>query len=411
MKIFLNPIQILIFLAGSFMPLAGFAQSYVAFKNTFSDLVQLSTIPDSAQRTQAVSKRISDLRARHQIPYIEEDSVLFLYQGPARSVNWVGDFNGWGYDKNFQNKGTPITGTELWYLKTSFPKDARLDYKVLRNGSEYLLDPENAAQQWSGLGGGSPNSELRMPLWKENPETIPHAEILKGTLTQDIIFNSQTLGYQITYKVYLPAGYETLGKIDCIYVTDGYEYLHPKLGNMETILNNVIAEKKIRSVMAVFVDHREPVNRANNKRMQELAMNKSYLDFFVNELIPDVEKNYPARATAANRAILGTSMGGLTAAYFAFERPDVFSMAGIQSPAFYTKPQIYQLCSNPASPKMKISMTSGVINDTGKEARKMKDILAANSCVYHYREVNEGHSWGNWRNLISTILIDLFAPQ
>jgi enterochelin esterase family protein len=84
-------------------------------------------------------------------------------------------------------------------------------------------------------------------------------------------------------------------------------------------------------------------------------------------------------------------------------------MAGIQSPAFWTKPQIYQLCSNPNNPKMKISMTSGLINDTSKESRKMKDILAASSCEYHYREVNEGHSWGNWRNLIDDILVDFFA--
>jgi enterochelin esterase family protein len=39
----------------------------------------------------------------------------------------------------------------------------------------------------------------------------------------------------------------------------------------------------------------------------------------------------------------------------------------------------------------------------------MKDVLEANSCIYTYREVNEGHSWGNWRRLIDDILIDLFA--
>jgi enterochelin esterase family protein len=54
-------------------------------------------------------------------------------------------------------------------------------------------------------------------------------------------------------------------------------------------------------------------------------------------------------------------------------------------------------------------MTSGVINDTSKESRKMKEVLEANSCVYHYREVNEGHSWGNWRNLIDDVLIDLYG--
>jgi len=246
-------------------------------------------------------------------------------------------------------------------------------------------------------------------LWKEDPALTPRNDIPHGALKQNILFNSKILGYQIMYTVYLPAGYETMGKLPSVYVTDGYEYLLPQLGNMATVLDNLIAEKKIKPIAAIFIDQREPVNRSNNRRMQELAMNKNYLDFFVKELIPHCEKNYPLIPDASQRAIMGTSMGGLTSTYFAFTRPDVFGMAGIQSPAFWTKPQIYQLCENPANPKMKVSMTSGLINDTSKESRKMKDILAASSCEYHYREVNEGHSWGNWRNLIDDILVDFFA--
>ena len=138
-------------------------------------------------------------------------------------------------------------------------------------------------------------------------------------------------------------------------------------------------------------------------------MNTKYLDFFTQELIPQIESMYPVMQDAQHRAIMCNTMGGLSATYFAFTKPEVFGMAGIQSPAFYTRPQIYALCTNQTNPKMKISMTSGLINDTSAESRKMKDILEANSCIYTYREVNEGHSWGNWRRLIDDILIDLFA--
>ena len=185
----------------------------------------------------------------------------------------------------------------------------------------------------------------------------------------------------------------------------------PRLGNMTTILDNLIHDKKIPPVVAIFVDNREPVNRSNNKRMQELAMNKLYLDFFVKELIPEIEKKYAVKPEASHRAVIGNSMGALTATYFAFTRPDVFGLAGIQSPAFWTKPQIYALCKDSPNPEMKISMTSGLIHDTSEESRKMKAILEASSCEHHYREVNEGHSWGNWRNLIDDILIDLFAVK
>jgi enterochelin esterase family protein len=56
-------------------------------------------------------------------------------------------------------------------------------------------------------------------------------------------------------------------------------------------------------------------------------------------------------------------------------------------------------------------MTSGLISDASDASRKMKGILEKNACVYHYREVNDSHSWGNWRNFIDDILVDFFAYQ
>ena len=377
-------------------PFGVIAQDYTSFQS------QLHQLRDSVVFHQ--------FQAQGKLPLVVEDSVAFVYRGKAKSVAWMGDFNGWGYDQSFQNKGKNIEGN-LWVLKSKFPKDARLDYKILIDDNQWILDPANPHQQWSGVGGGSPNSELRMPLWKEAIELQTQSNVPKGSLQTDLLFNSRILNYQITYSVYLPHGYEKMGKLPVMYVTDGYEYLHPRLGNMVTVVDNLIAEKKIKPIAIVFVDHREPVNRSNNRRMQELAMNSAYLDFFVKEFLPEIEKKYPVATDAINRGIMGTSMGGLTATYFAFTKPDVFGWVGIQSPAFWTKPQIYQLCANPANPKMKVSMTSGLINDTSKESRKMKDVLQANSCVYTYHEVNEGHSWGNWRNLIDDVLIDLFGTR
>jgi enterochelin esterase family protein len=349
------------------------------------------------------------LRKSGSIPLIEGDSVAFLFRGQATSVEWMGDFNQWGYDKTFKSKGSRVGESNLWILKASFPEDARLDYKILINGSNWILDPANAHQQWSGVGGGSPNSELRMPRWRPEELQLVDPQAAKGSLEADLLLPSQVLGYQVTYSVYLPAGYQSSAKLPVIYVTDGFEYMHPKMGNMVTVLDNLIARKKIKPIVAVFIDHREPINRSNNKRMEELAMNSKYLQFFVDELIPLIESTYPVEPHAAARAIMGTSMGGLSSAYFVFAKPDVFSMAGIQSPSFWTRPQIYSLCEKANGTPIKISMTSGMINDVSESTRKMQTILEGNACTYRYREVNEGHSWGNWRNLIDDILIDFFG--
>ena len=377
--------------------------NYAQLPNSVQELVQ------TIQTTTALDEFWKELKKSNQIPFIVDDSVAFLYRGTAKSVEWMGDFNGSGYDKKFDNKGKKIANTDVWILKTSFPKDARLDYKIVLNGRNWILDPENSYQQWSGVGGGSPNSELRMPDWKEDPSLQYRDNIPHGKIISEILFHSKTLDYQITYSVYLPQG--NLNNLPVVYVTDGFEYMHPKMGNMITILDNLIADKKIKPVIAVFIDHREPVNRSNNRRMEELAMNEKYLKFFTAEFIPLVEQTYPVAKGRENRAILGTSMGGLTSAYFIFSRPEIFGMAGIQSPAFWSKPQIYSLCDSVADSKTKIFMSSGVFNDTSESTRKMKTILENNSCTYTYKETNEGHSWGNWRNLIDDILIDFFGQK
>src|SRR5688572_25747416 len=172
-----------------------------------------------------VDKVWNELVESRRIPLVAEDSVAFLYRGEATTVSWMGDFNGWGYDKNFMNKGTQIPGTNLWILKASFPADARLDYKIILNGSVMILDPVNPHQQWSGVGGGTPNSELRMGRWQEDPITRPIDAIFHGRVLSDVLINSDQLGYQVMYNVYLPPSFKPAsGEVyPILYDTDGYE--------------------------------------------------------------------------------------------------------------------------------------------------------------------------------------------
>ena len=377
------------------------AQDYQPFSETISRLYSRDSLKVHATWT--------DLVERGNIPFVVHDSVAFLYRGDAISVAWMGDFNGWGYKRDFNNKGIQIPGTNIWILKATFPLDARMDYKIVIDESQWILDPNNDDHQWSGVGGGSPNSELRMPEWKEDPIALkPIDGLIRGQVDKDMLFNSKLLGYQITYSVYLPTNYNPAESYPVVYVTDGYEYMHDRLGNMVLILDNLIHSKKIKPIIAVFVDHREPVNRSNNRRMQELAMNETYLNFLTTEFKSLVEKNYAVTKDPSQTAILGTSMGGLSAAYFAFARPGIFGLAGIQSPAFWFKPEIFTFCDNPQQPPVKTFLTTGLINDTDEGAKRMKGILEKNTCTYQYKELNQGHSWGNWRDTIDDILVYFF---
>ncbi|MFN3839970.1 MAG: alpha/beta hydrolase-fold protein [Cyclobacteriaceae bacterium] len=395
-----------------FLCIAGLtlAQEYKWITNTTAEIKRIASVPSDSIRKIELDEFWNSLVRQSTIPVTDHDSVLFLYRGNANQIVWRGDFNNWGYKTTNPLTGTRIPGTDLWVARASFPTDARLDYKILINDSEWILDPVNPHVQWSGVGGGSPNSELRMPGWKPDPVTQPHPGTPAGTLDRDILFTSKILGYQITYSIYYPHNYSPSEQYGIVYFTDGYEYLHEKMGNLPVILDNLIHQKKIRPLIAVLVDHREPVNRSNNRRMQELAMNTKYMSFFTDELVPQVESKLRLSPGKNMRAIIGTSMGGLTAAYFAFARPDIFGMAGIQSPAFWFKPDIYNFCREAANPPVKIFLTTGTINDAREGTQKMKEIFEKNTCTYQYIETSQGHSWGNWRDTIDEILIYFFSP-
>lgn len=53
--------------------------------------------------------------------------------------------------------------------------------------------------------------------------------------------------------------------------------------------------------------------------------------FFIEDLVPYIDANYPTIAEASKRAITGLSMGGHGALYLAFRHPDIFGNAGSMS--------------------------------------------------------------------------------
>ncbi|MFH0760599.1 MAG: alpha/beta hydrolase-fold protein [Bacteroidota bacterium] len=369
-------------------------RSFPEFRTTLDKIVN---IIDSAERMNQVNNLWTRLKEDSQIPFRMDDSVAFLYRGAAKTVSWAGDFNGWNPDaKRFAGIRQGLS--DIWMAVQKFPEDARLDYKIVVNGN-WILDPDNPNIQWSGMG---PNSELRMPGWKFPEETILSPDVIRGNLSENILIKSEKLGYQVNYKVYTPFNYFRCENLPVIYVTDGHEYADDLKGGMILILDNLIFSGEIRPVIAVFIDPREPGKESNNRRMQEYVCNQKFADFVGDELIPVIDKNYKTHACPDDRAILGTSLGGMNSAWFGAVRARDFHLLGIQSPAF--NKTVLECFANLEWFPFRVFMTTGVVYDTQEQALNMKAILDKNQVPYVYREVNEGHSWGNWRALLGDML-------
>ncbi len=366
----------------------------------------LTTIQEIASDTSAsrLKKFVDSLKVNNQVPFVFNDSVTFIYYGSADNIQWAGDFNNWQPGGNDFN-GEKI-GSKLWICTKNFPIDARLDYKIVMNNSSWILDPLNGFTQYSGFG---PNSELRMPEWVFPEETKLMEGVIKGTLSENIIISSssENLGYNVQYKVYTPYNYEQQTQMPVIYVTDGHEYSDDRLGAMVTVLDNLIYKQQIEPVIAVFIDPRDPANNSNNRRLVEYRTNQRFAAFVSQELVPLIDQNYKTINSPEHRAILGTSYGGWNSAYFGLTQSETFRLIGMHSPAF--DQSMINSYSNTGMKPLKIYMSTGTINDTEDRSRLLKAVLEDKGYIFQYKEVNEGHSWGNWKGLIDEPLIFFFG--
>lgn len=353
-------------------------------------------------KREAVDSLWYKLKATGDIPFRAGNYAAFLYRGEAESVTIQGDFTGWGRMRSTDNSAIRIKDTDLWFLEKEFPSDARIDYKIVINGKTWILDPNNPLTQMSGFGN---NSELRMPDWKPSPWIVRDSKIPEGKVTEDIRIKSKLLGYDLQYRVYLPFGYEQMKNLPVIYVTDGHEYSHDDKGSMLIVLDNLIYKGLINPVIAVFIDPRDPDDLNMNRRESQFLMNERYLNFVCEELVPKIDAEYKTSKYSKDRAILGTSYGGVCATYFALMRSNVFHLVAIQSPAYGGAMKLDSIYKGVPKLPLKIFMSSGTINDGETLTRMVKSKYEQDGYEILYKEVNEGHSWGNWRALIDDMLI------
>src|SRR5436309_5166942 len=152
-----------------------------------------------------------------------------------------------------------------------------------------------------------------MPDSRRSDDIDSHPAIPHG-LIDTVWIKSKYLRRQHPVFIYTPPGLRRMNYLPVVFVTDGGDYL--SFGKMNVVLDNLIARKQIRPIIAVFVDPRtDPVNPASNKRMTEYAASDSYLDFLEKEVAAMIGRLYPVTDEVANRLILGASMGGLISTY------------------------------------------------------------------------------------------------
>lgn len=197
-------------------------------------------------------------------------------------------------------------------------------------------------------------------LKSKSLKVIKNIPDLKGSLSTNNVIESKFLNKRLVYKIYLPPVDKLEKKLPVIYINDGFKYINK--GKMPQLVDSLITNNIIKPVAVVFLSPRDRVTKKNSR--QELFLcNQKFVSFFTDELMPEIEKEYPVSNKKLDRSILGLSFGGLAAAYIAFNAPNSFKNIAMQSPAFHPCPIIYDFYLKKPKKDFKIYLSYG----TGKD--------------------------------------------
>lgn len=361
------------------------AQTFQAF------MIRIQSLP--IYERQAVAD--SFLNTVSAFPIIEYDTLVhFIYTGDAQSVSIAGDQTQWSPSLNLMR----IEGTTFWSLSTHYERDARLDYKIVLNNSNWILDPRNPNTCTGGYG---PNSELRMPFDPVPPEISYYADIPHGSV-HDTLCHSTALNNNRTMKIYLPPNYPEAGKkYPVILFHDGPEYL--SLGATANILDYLIANGSIKPVIALFVP---PVDRN-----AEYAGTKKdlFISFIADELMPAIDGGYATTSDPQQRATVGASNGGNIALYLGVKHPELFGCIAAQSSNVI--PSISDaLLTGPLLPlNFYLDIGTYDIGVLIPMVHNLDSILTLRQYPHQMLDIHQGHSWGNWKEHLKIPLIRFFA--
>ncbi|MFT6285045.1 MAG: putative alpha/beta superfamily hydrolase [Arenicella sp.] len=248
--------------------------------------------------------------------------------------------------------------------------------------------------------------------------------------------NVQVLPYQFvmpelerqrSIRLYLPPSYQTSDKrYPVIYMHDGqnlFDDLTAFSGEWQVDESlNQLADKQGLEVIVVGIDNggdlrMNELSPWENKRFGE-AQGKQYMDFVVDVVKPYIDTNFRTQSDRLHTAIMGSSMGGLISHYGVHAYPEVFSKAGIFSPAYWYSQDVFsftKLKKAPLDARLYVMYGDkegdGMIADTDKMLRQLRQQGHPRQNFLFKRVPNGEHNEQLWRTEFTEAVQWLFQQE
>ena len=158
-------------------------------------------------------------------------------------------------------------------------------------------------------------------------DSQPQEGVPQGKVTDHIWESSQV--YPDTahdYWVYVPAQYTGADPAAVMVFQDGQAYVTPE-GPVRapTVFDNLIHKGEMPVTIGIFINPGRSERVSDQRSAQYVPLDDTYARFLLEEILPEVGKDYNLVDHAEGRAIGGMSDGGLASFTAAWERPDAFS--------------------------------------------------------------------------------------
>ena len=243
-------------------------------------------------------------------------------------------------------------------------------------------------------------------------EGISHGKI------DTITYFSKTVGNKRKALIYTPPGFSKGKTYPVLYLLHGIggdekEWLNG--GQPQVILDNLYAENKLMPMIVVMPNGRAMKDDRATGNIMAADKVQAFATFekdLLNDLIPYIEKNYPAIKDSEHRAIAGLSMGGGQSLNFGLGNLDKFAWVGGFSSAPNTKiPQ--ELMPKPEDAKAKLKLlwiSCGDKDGLMNFSKRTHEYMKANG-VPHIFYVDHGyHDFKVWKNSLFMYSQLLFKP-
>lgn len=170
--------------------------------------------------------------------------------------------------------------------------------------------------------------------YKLEPDSQVQPGVPRGTVTKHRWTNSVVFpGTVRDYWVYVPSQYDPSTPACVMVFQDGGNYQNQETNGqfrVPIVFDNLIHKKEIPVMIGIFINPgqipaAEPGKKDRSNRSFEYdSLGDQYARFLLDEILPEVGKQYRLATNAGSRALCGSSSGGICAFTAAWERPESF---------------------------------------------------------------------------------------